>query len=1037
MEPKTNINVQHATTTTPPPPKSAIISEGSPRNSGASLPLTESCPNENENDTGTGTGTGGTTTEAISPIAAGPPSAPPTDTNSRNTNSSTDPSSVTSPPSLKKEEEENVDIPTIPNVPTHPPLASTTSSSRGGRSTNNSSSNTNSSNSSSSNNNHKPSDALRRVTRVSRHAALTTKQAVWDSNELSIDAALSAVDQWEGVYTAIRSLLVASVASARNVYGAAKEGAGQLEHMALVPVRDWILLPAFTGAERAVAETGAFLRSDTARQLAGSTLHWVRCVPGIGDTVLAPGLQWSAVVVQRTWNVLQYPIPSRHQVRVTVDWSLTGTKWALAAAAREVCLYAKRADANITRTLSHTQWKVLGSGPYATLDPGNKGFVIDHLCERYFSVATDVGRYELAAHVKRHNPALHFDLVVTGILKERGGDITEHDEWLNSAPVYRASTPDDPSFLLPCNSFSKKDADHTVSENESASSMTTTTTKTIEVQLSSSSASSSALWFRLPQVNGKPPAKDAAWTCFRKQEQRELEIKYRNAAQECTVSAPNKEQPNILVDHNKEQASSAATMDENSFTNSFQETPKRCNHAHKPSSKTCAQWYTPNSATDVMVDQKRHAVTFYLHCHKCRDALVADAPLSIQQYGDDCESCRNATGQPHPRIDSARPFGLPPMSMIMRPVLWRFHGPGDEVRRATWFLDTARNGLQPFDCEAQAVLEDAYLFLKWISYRRTIDPNKSKQNENGVDVELDESILTVEVQGPDGTDRLVQFSSLTQATAIQKGLGAAMAIFKRRVYRGAWLQDSVSDDAAFVELIDAPERSDSMCETNLLEVSLRSVLDPSSPVNIQPKKRPPSSGQTFSEAMDVDNIGLSVPADRLTRGDIAKCLRDEKEGNIDHLCLIVHGIGEMLRSVDLFGMTLPNLVSVCGSMRSNHAEIQDAHARLMQENTSSKVSGAPGRVEYLPVEWHESFSALTQRRPSVSSIQDQRNVLIEDISLKTIPNMREFANDTLMDILFFMSPEHHQIIIEVVTREMNLGTFPSETYFPWSGVTHL
>jgi hypothetical protein len=95
-----------------------------------------------------------------------------------------------------------------------------------------------------------------------------------------------------------------------------------------------------------------------------------------------------------------------------------------------------------------------------------------------------------------------------------------------------------------------------------------------------------------------------------------------------------------------------------------------------------------------------------------------------------------------------------------------------------------------------------------------------------------------------------------------------------------------------------------------------------------------------------------------------------------------------------------------------------------------------------PVEWHESFAILTQRRAPMlensprqrndadgsdstrnpQQQQQQRNVMIEDISLKTIPNMREFANDTLMDVLFFMSPEHHQIIIDVVTHEMNLGT---------------
>ena len=45
---------------------------------------------------------------------------------------------------------------------------------------------------------------------------------------------------------------------------------------------------------------------------------------------------------------------------------------------------------------------------------------------------------------------------------------------------------------------------------------------------------------------------------------------------------------------------------------------------------------------------------------------------------------------------------------------------------------------------------------------------------------------------------------------------------------------------------------------------------------------------------------------------------------------------------------------------------------------------------------------------------------MNDISLRTIPQMRAFANDTLMDVLYFMSPDHHDTIIDIVTHEMNL-----------------
>ena len=106
---------------------------------------------------------------------------------------------------------------------------------------------------------------LRRVKRVSRHAALTTKHVVWDTNDASIDAALSAVDQWEAAYNALRALMVASMSSAQGLYRAAKDGASQMEHGLFMPLRDWILLPAFGGVERAVTETNAFLHSPHAK----------------------------------------------------------------------------------------------------------------------------------------------------------------------------------------------------------------------------------------------------------------------------------------------------------------------------------------------------------------------------------------------------------------------------------------------------------------------------------------------------------------------------------------------------------------------------------------------------------------------------------------------------------------------------------------------------------------------------------------------------------------------------------------------------
>jgi hypothetical protein len=888
---------------------------------------------------------------------------------------------------------------------------------------------------------------LRRVQRVSRHAALTTKQQLWDSNDASIDAALSAVDQWEGLYNAARGLLLATAHSAKGLYGATKQGAGSLEHGILVPVRDWILLPAFGGVEKATSETAKFLQSDQAKVLAEQSLEWAKQVPfGVGENVLAPCMCFSVGFLQRTWQIAQYPIPSKQQVRHSVDFALTGAKWALTTAGREIIVYIKRADANITRTLSHTQWKVLGSGPYATLDKLNKREVIDHLCERYFSLTDSaVARYELAAHVRVHNRPLYHDLVLTGVLQQRGGDLTKDDEWLSTCPAYRAL--DDP-FLIAWPTVSGGDDE----KSTAADGLKDAAAAAKTAEMPARTAEVAPLWFRLPYINGKRPARDVPWICFRGNQQLELEQRYRQilhdgqtgppaTVEDSTTTTANSSETTGSTDPNDllhdGQASPAPAAENSTTTDSGEATgstiPNDQNRSqHQPlhvgvdgniecesespgleqdegikentaGYPTIAKWYVPKPDIDVLVDQQRHAVSFFACCPRCRQPQTSTTipPMVQTSFGDLCQEC-SKQAKDMPMV--AALLSPSPITAIMRPTFWRFHGPGDDVRRAAWVLDTPRNGLQPFDEDAQAILEDAYLFLKWMSVR---------QESYFESDDLDSALLTVEVPCPDGTERLVQFSSLTQATAIQKGLGAAVALFKRRVYRGAWLEKGGSEQVSVEDsILQSAEDNGTLGDTLVPNASMRSVVTPIGP----------ESRIVVYSGNDPVAASMAVPPSRMSNEDMTKLLEKEKEGNIDHLVLIVHGIGEMLRSSDVFGLSLPNLSSIidcCANLRRNHAEVQDAHFSQMYPTVDAVQRESTGRVEYLPVEWHEAFSILSQRRSTSPDEKQTPGVMLKDISLRTIPNMRDFANDTLMDVLYFMSPVHHDIIIDIVTHEMN------------------
>jgi len=791
---------------------------------------------------------------------------------------------------------------------------------------------------------------LRHVTRVSKRAALATKKQIWDSNDASIVAAQSAVDQWEQGYNALRGLLNMMGASAGGLYGAAKAGANGLEHGLLVPVRDWVLLPAFGGVEHVAVETIRFLQTEQCRALERAGLGVIQQVPYVGDNILAPVVCKGAEILKQSWKIAQYPIPSPSQVRDSVEFVMTGTKWCLAKSSREIMLYAKRADANITRTISHTQWKVLGSGPYATLNKRNKSEVLDHLCERYFSLDGVVARYELAAHIRTYNRHLYRDLVLTGLLRERGGQLTIYDEWLSSSPNYRES---ECSFLLKHND---DDSDGKNVDKEQSPEVI-------------------PLWFRLPNYNGQRPSKDTPWKQFNQKEGSLLE--------EFFYSSLKKMEDN---------------EDKTTLTEPTADHKTGGNDEMKPASakyKTEARWYDPDLENDLLLDQKRYAVTAF-PCH--REPGESDA-LELP----------------------------PPLSLVMRPTLWRFHGPGDEVRRAVWFLDTQRNGLQPYGEGAQAVLEDAYMFLKW-----TITQPKQ---DGGI-------LLTVEVPSPDESEyQLVQFSSLSSATAIGKGLKGAISLFKRRVYRGAYqevdsdLEDDASVDTGLPEdattamddydpnILMLPEAEEDEADQEQVQefVFEDSIPDPSflrSDIQSKQKKVKSESmdevqlesESDISDEIVYESASLAFPLEEINSRAEDSPNAMEDGGRIDHLVLVVHGIGEMMINVDIFGISkMPTIVDCCDFLRDNHAEV--LNTRFSRR----------GRVEYLPVEWHEAFSIETKRRSLGSGLAEQTdsNFTINDVALRTIPQLRQFANDTLMDVLYFMSPEHHDIIIDIVVNEMN------------------
>ncbi|GFT47589.1 SEC23-interacting protein [Nephila pilipes] len=119
--------------------------------------------------------------------------------------------------------------------------------------------------------------------------------------------------------------------------------------------------------------------------------------------------------------------------------------------------------------------------------------------------------------------------------------------------------------------------------------------------------------------------------------------------------------------------------------------------------------------------------------------------------------------------------------------------------------------------------------------------------------------------------------------------------------------------------------------------------------------------------------------------------------NIDHLVFIVQGIGSFC---DLRFRTVSQCVD----------GFRDIANKLIASHFRNEVEqGRVNRVEFLPVAWHAKLHT--------SDVGLDRRM--QSITLPSIPKLRHFTNDTLIDILLYSSPSYCQSILDTVACELN------------------
>lgn len=156
----------------------------------------------------------------------------------------------------------------------------------------------------------------------------------------------------------------------------------------------------------------------------------------------------------------------------------------------------------------------------------------------------------------------------------------------------------------------------------------------------------------------------------------------------------------------------------------------------------------------------------------------------------------------------------------------------------------------------------------------------------------------------------------------------------------------------------------------------------------------------FSPSQTPDSWGQTTNQSRprvVKRGMDEFDIDDGEPSQVDHILFMVHGIGSVC------DLKFRSVEEVVDEFRHIALQLVQSHYR------SSCDQGKVNRVEVLPVSWHDKLHSKE------TGIDEQ----LKNITLKSLSKLRDFTNDTLLDILFYTSPVYCQNIVTTVGTELN------------------
>ena len=137
---------------------------------------------------------------------------------------------------------------------------------------------------------------------------------------------------------------------------------------------------------------------------------------------------------------------------------------------------------------------------------------------------------------------------------------------------------------------------------------------------------------------------------------------------------------------------------------------------------------------------------------------------------------------------------------------------------------------------------------------------------------------------------------------------------------------------------------------------------------------------------------------------------EEALGPVKDLIFVVHGVGEAMWSRDDFTLAL----GMEKEMKEFRLTMQKKQIEGWKKSCeSAKRRGLPeparpNRVELVPIMWYDR----------IHSSSNTLSISVQAATLSTIPALREIANDVILDVLMYLTPNFCHEVLECVTDQI-------------------